>query len=58
MAKTGPNFRLNSTMKQLISMEIDPHRRATIKKLLVDAQHTSETATYRVPRPKNNDNKE
>lgn len=58
MSKTGPNFRLHSTFKQLIAVETDPNRRAIVKKLLVDAQHTAETASYRVPRPKNNDNKE
>lgn len=55
MAKPGSNFRLHSTLKQLIATETDPQRRAMVKKLLVDAQHTAETANFRVPRPKNND---
>ena len=55
MSKPGPNFRLHSTLKQLISTELDPHRRGIVKKLLVDAQHTAETASYKVPRPRNND---
>ena len=58
MSKPGPNFRLDSTLKQLISTEVDPHRRGLIKNLLVKAQHTAETANYRVSRPRNNDNKE
>lgn len=58
MSKPGSNFRLHSTLKQLISTETDPHRRGIIKNLFVDAQHTAETANYRVSRPRNNDNKE
>jgi hypothetical protein len=58
MAKPGPNFRLDSTLKQLISIETDPHKRGLIKKLLVGAQHTAETASYRPAKSRNNDNKE